>query len=434
MEIGLFILLNAVLLIRPEEMLPAIAGMRLYLITIILLTFISLPKLLHLLNPNQLQKRPMVVAILLFHVMFWMSMIMRGNFDKAIESGGEFAKTLLYSLLLASILDTPRRIDIFLGWLVVFSTLAASIALLDFHEYIRIEAIQHPFQWWVNPESGETVMVYRMASAGLFGDPNDLSLATVVGLCSSFYQIVCSKSAFQKLLWCLPIPVLVFAFTQTQSRGGMLAMLAAITGLAYSRFGLRRCLPLLVVAVPALLLGIGGRQANLTGGDTAWERMLLWSYGLSEVTRGPMNLLFGIGAEEYLNFMGAVAHNSFIHSYVELGIIGGGCFLYLFYFPAMMLRTPPYAGAGAGDWTAKLRPIIMALLAGYAGGAYSLSRCYVLPTFMLLGIIEAYLAQRPDFRSGEHAVSSLWFQKFIFMAVLGFIGLKLMTQFLMAGL
>ena len=46
MNFAFFVLLNAVLLIRPEELVPDIAGLRLYLIALVLCTLTTLPRLL----------------------------------------------------------------------------------------------------------------------------------------------------------------------------------------------------------------------------------------------------------------------------------------------------------------------------------------------------------------------------------------------------
>ena len=44
MKFALFLLLNAVLLLRPEELFPEIAGLRLYLLVIVPCTLLSLPR------------------------------------------------------------------------------------------------------------------------------------------------------------------------------------------------------------------------------------------------------------------------------------------------------------------------------------------------------------------------------------------------------
>ena len=66
MNFLLFLLLNAILLIRPEELFPDIAGLRLYLIAVVLCTALSLQRLQELLSLESLRNRPVAVCVLLF--------------------------------------------------------------------------------------------------------------------------------------------------------------------------------------------------------------------------------------------------------------------------------------------------------------------------------------------------------------------------------
>jgi hypothetical protein len=86
--------------------------------------------------------------------------------------------------------------------------------------------------------------------------------------------------------------------------------------------------------------------------------------------------------------IGQVAHNSFLHAFAELGILGGGAFLGVF---LLTIR---------GVWRAlppdrevlRLRGFVLAVVSGYAVGLLSLSRCYTAGTQLVLGIAAAYLA------------------------------------------
>src|SRR5205823_6438034 len=61
-------------------------------------------------------------------------------------------------------------------------------------------------------------------------------------------------------------------------------------------------------------------------------RIELWSDGLTEMKTSPV---FGIGFNSYSDHVGQVAHNSFVHTFVELGIVGGALFLGTFWFAAI---------------------------------------------------------------------------------------------------
>ena len=90
--------------------------------------------------------------------------------------------------------------------------------------------------------------------------------------------------------------------------------------------------------------------------------------------------------------MDHVAHNSFIHCYTELGMFGGTLFL---------TRSTSRSGRSC-VWVARLcrrsrpelerlRPYLMAIVAGYAAGLMSLSCAYTIPTYTVLGLSAVFI-------------------------------------------
>jgi hypothetical protein len=94
----------------------------------------------------------------------------------------------------------------------------------------------------------------------------------------------------------------------------------------------------------------------------------------------------------YSEEMGLVAHNSFVHANVELGVVGGAFFLGAFYLPLWSLYRLGSPGAGRTDLElCAVRPFLAAIVAGYGAGLLTLSRCYIVPTYMVVGIAAAFL-------------------------------------------
>ncbi|MEO6810104.1 MAG: O-antigen ligase domain-containing protein, partial [Isosphaeraceae bacterium] len=138
----------------------------------------------------------------------------------------------------------------------------------------------------------------------------------------------------------------------------------------------------------------GGRQTRLsTSEGTAQGRMMLWIDGIRLLSHSP---ILGIGAGQYAEELGQVAHNSFVHANVELGLAGGTAFLTLFYLPIRTLqRISPRHAEILDPELARLRPFLMSMIVGYAVGLLSISRCYVVPTYMVAGFAAAYLRMVP---------------------------------------
>ena len=391
MTFWLFLLLNAVLLLRPEELRPDLAGLHLYQLVITLCLVGAAPRLVGQFAPRALADRPVTAAVLGYLAAIGLSLVVRGRVGDAIWVGAEFAKVVAYYLLLVALLDRPGRVRTFLGWLVLLVAVLAGLALLQFHGVIDLDALRPVEQADYDEDTGELLTSYpRLRAVGLFHDPNDLCLVLSAGTLAGLARAAVAGPV-ARVLWLAPVGLFGYALTLTQSRGGLIGLAAGVGTLVVARLGPRRGLPLAAAGVLALAAVAGGRQANFTlsGADTSQGRLRLWAEGLGLLTRNPVT---GIGAGEYAGAVGQVAHNSFVHAFVETGLLGGTLYAGMFLLAVTALsRLPRYAAFWAHDrgFTA-LRPFVLAMVVAYAAGTFSLSRNYVLPTYLVLGLAAAY--------------------------------------------
>ena len=433
MDFALFILLNAVLFIRPEELYPEIAGLRLYLIVISVTLLAALPKIVRQLSPEELERRPITVCVLGLLAAAALSQLARGQFDVVQEFVPEFAKVIAYYLVLVAVVDSPRRFRIFLGFQVIFICAVATLGVLQYFGYVDFEALKPFVQRSIDPESGNLVESLRLRASGIFNDPNDLCLVLVFGSLCCLYQAAAAANKLVKALWVLPIGLFGFTLILTGSRGGLLGLLAGLSALIYAKFGWKRALPLILVGAPAMVLAIGGRQAEFDATDSGHARLMLWADGLGALFSSPTFILTGIGVSGYAEETGHVAHNSFVHAYVEMGLIGGTLFLgafvtavwTLFYWKRLDQSRIPRDLQTA--W-----PFVLAIIAGYSGGVFSLSRDYSVPTYMCLGIATAYVALTVPKAPIRLRVSQPWAKNMAVAGVAGLVFLKFFTQFALA--
>jgi hypothetical protein len=193
--------------------------------------------------------------------------------------------------------------------------------------------------------------------------------------------------------WCWIAPIVIFAaaILETKSRGGLLAGVVAVMTLGIFRFGKKFAVVVGGLAVCVLPV-VAGRAANIdmSDGSTGQERIEMWREGF-EALKSP-DLLFGVGHNMFAELAGLVAHNSFVHTYVELGVFGGTLFFGCFYLAAVQLyRIGQLDEPVWHPELLRMRPYLAALLAGWCMSMFSLSRCYVVPTFLVLGMQAAYL-------------------------------------------
>lgn len=388
----LFLLLTAFLFLRPAEMIPGLAGQPIYEVTILACTAFALPSLVGQLKASALKARPISLCVLGLLPAVALSQVSHGQLGLAWGSTFAFFKVALSYFLLVAIIDTPARLRFFLGWLALLVLGVTGMALLQYHGLIDNPALAQVADWKVDPSSGELAGTYtRLCGPGIFNNPNDLARILVVGMTIALYRLGDPDQPLLKPVWVGLLGTFGYALTLTYSRGGFIAFVVSLVVLFYARFRGWKGALLGALALPVVLVLFGGRQTNITTSEgTGQQRIRLWSDGLSAMRESP---LFGIGMDEYPKIASKLgAHNSFVHCYVELGFVGGTLFLAAVYLAlSMTYRLGPLQRRGAPPTLQRLRPCILAIVAGYAAGMLSSSRCYAIPTYLLVGLAVIYL-------------------------------------------
>jgi O-antigen ligase len=432
MNFALFLLLNAVLLIRPEELFPEIAGIRLYLIVIVLCIVASLPALVEKLRPASLGAFPLSAFLVGYLLLMTFAVVPHGRSDEVGDLGYQCLKNGLYFFLFLATVDSVRRFEIFLGTLVVLIGLTTTLAVMQYHGYSDFQALEPYREGRVDPETGEFVGLVRLKGSGMFADPNDFCQMLLLGSMCCLARASLARG-LARVWWVAPIGLFAYATVLTQSRGGLLGILAGVAALVYLRLG-RTAGSLL--APPIVIAGValaGGRQADLDLGSegTGQDRMQLWAEAISLLAQKPLCLLTGIGTGGIADECGLVAHNSFVQAYVETGLIGGALFLCLVLVPPLVilrLRQPCADEPLSRHDHYRFRSFVFAMLVGFAVGCYSLTRNSAETTYLFLGLGAGYVSLAGD-RSPAWLVLDQRFLKLCAaIGVAGLVFLKFFTQ------
>lgn len=391
MDFALLLLLTATLFCRPQDFVPELAAQPIYLGLLLICGLASWPALLDQFAGASLRKRPITVCVLGLLLAIVLSHLAQLSIWGARTCGSDFAKVLLLYLVVVGVLNTPARFRGFLAWLTVCILAITVLAVLEYHQAIALPQLTTLHERYLNDDTGEETLVPRLRSIGLFADPNDLCLMLLLGMGVSLYRAAEPGAGIGRMPWLACLLLLGYALALTQSRGGLMGLVAALLVLLSYRYGWRKAGALAAVLVPALFLLFAGRQTDLTSSEhTAQERLQLWSEGLALFKRAP---LFGIGQGMFEDEAGLVAHNSYLHCFTELGLFGGMFFLGAFFAALWSLHRlgSCLPANGAGELK-RLHPYLTAMTAGYAACIMSLSRAYIAPTYLLLALVTAYLS------------------------------------------
>jgi O-antigen ligase len=391
---GVFILLNATLFIRPAEVVPALLGLPIYQALTILCLALCFSRMIERLSVHRLQAAPLTACVF---GLWWAVILSRAShfaLADAVAAGAEFGKAIIYYLMLVTLVDSARRMQVLLLCLTVFTLVLAGLALLHYHGYISISGIEEARDSWTQGSSdgSQSVEIVRLSAIGIFGSPNDLAKIVVVGMLLAAHWIIVERSITSRILWIPAFLGLGYALNLTQSRGGFLSLMVGMAVFLRARFGLRRFLFAAFAIAPALIWTFSGRQLDIdTSTGTGQQRIQIWAEGLALMRGSP---IFGIGIQQYVENVGLVAHNSFVHCFVELGLFGGTLFTGAFY---LALWQPYLVGRQTNVLDeqqrrlAELRPCMLGIVAGVVVGMLSSTRSYDLPTYMVLGLVASYL-------------------------------------------
>jgi O-antigen ligase len=389
---NLFLLVNATLFVRPADVIPGIIGWEIYQYLIVVTLLVSLPAVLAQLSSRRLQARPITVCVLGLFAAIVVSQLVHGNLVEAYEGGKEYAKTIIYYLLLVGLVNTPRRLRTFLRWLVIFSTAAVLLALLHYHGIVHLATVKPVFdsaEW--SSATGQEVRILRLTGTGTFQDPNDFCILVVVAVLANLSCLSAQSQGSGRWLWSGPLVLCLHALALTHSRGGLLALLIGVAAMLQARWGWQRALLWMTALVPVLLVMFSGRQTAFSASDgTAQERIQLWREGIVLFQHEPV---FGIGCNEYYRIVGRVAHNSYLHAFTELGFFGGMLFLGAWVVTLVALyRFGLLRQCIADPELRRIHPYLMGLTAGYGAGMMSLTLCYFLSTYTVLGLATVFLS------------------------------------------
>jgi hypothetical protein len=390
----LFILLNATQILMPSAFFPELGSFPFYTIILLCCLAASYRGVLAQLDRRTLAEQPISVCVLGLLLAVALSELSHLRLSTTREACLVFSKLVAYYLLLVANVDCAARLRWFLTWLMLLVGVEVLFALLQYHDVIDIAAFR-PYDR-PNDVGGavSTGVIRQLRGIGVFSDPNDICLILVLSTAVCLYRMNAPGGGVARLGWLALLSASGYAFALTNSRGGFLGMVVGIVAFIYARFGLKKAIPLALLVLPTLFLLFAGRQTSLsTSGGTAQRRIQIWANGMLEFRGRP---LFGIGFDRFPEVVHVDAHNSLVQAFTDLGFFGGMLFLGIFFHALWALN---YLGSRrvviVDPELRRLRPYMMMIVAGYGGGMFSISRAYIIPTYLVAGLAAVYLRDTP---------------------------------------
>ena len=242
----------------------------------------------------------------------------------------------------------------------------------------------------------------RIYGTGIFNDPNDLGMTFVMAIPFVLLAIgLRSTWLLFRVVGLVLLAVILLALYYTNSRGAIVGLGGAIVAYSFTKFSKPKAMVAAAVLVGIVAVAAPSRGAEMSYGESsAQSRIQSWAAGWSMLKSHPLT---GVGYDQYTEYHEAVAHNSFVHTFAELGLTGAAILLGMFYWYFKGLSLIPDSNKEFLPW----RRTLMVSAVGTLTCAWFLSRQYVPIFYVLLamGSNAVTLNVPPEARARLHTTS-----------------------------
>jgi putative inorganic carbon (HCO3(-)) transporter len=388
---GYFVLLLTIVvyLIRPAEWIPGL-GFNWNMLLNGLGVLVILGKALQ--NESKTNADRTTHYLVWFVLAIIMSSIANFRFVTISLYYTQLASLVITFMLVQSSINSPKQINrlilVFIAAL-LFICLQCYLQVSNGINWGGLEPYSRGVMSSRDTETGiAQIREFQVIWYGVFGDPNDLGMLLI-----AFFPYLANKSLFQpaaftkKIFWISALFVVGYTVFLTNSRGTMVALLAGLSAFVIIKKKSVKALFVIAFLVLFVILLGPSRLAEITSGDTSsMGRIYAWIEALGLFR---MNPLFGIGANEFLEYHFITTHNSFVLAFTETGLLGFTAYLGIFIIAISTAIRIAYA---EGNEIRKME--IIALTSGLIGimvSIFFISRTYVLLPFLYVAILTTYL-------------------------------------------
>lgn len=364
-------------LVRPQEIFTPLHGVPVIMIVTILCFFTVM------LFQRPLRWAPQQTMLLLMLPIIIVSAFLNGWGTKGIvESQSMLISSILPLFLFATGISSISRQRKVMVVCILASALMVHNGWTQQNTYDAVG--------WTNTQAlgGD---LRRIVYVGIFKDPNDLGMLLVMNL--PFLAYFYGRGGFITKLICLTLmSVFLYGVYITGSRGTVLGTAALLGFYLLLKYGGTRLIIAGIVLGPVfatLLSQFGGLSS---GGESARGRLYAWYDGVHYLIGNPV---FGIGKDNFTEWHGRAAHNSYILVAAELGTLGytlwGGALALTVYISYKIFKIPLERFTAHPQREAimdeiKINTALFFSMIAYMVTAFFLSRSYVLLLFIFMGM------------------------------------------------
>jgi hypothetical protein len=225
----------------------------------------------------------------------------------------------------------------------------------------------------------------RTRYVGVLSDPNEASMVICLGIPIAIGMYQRRRSFTRLMVMGVTVVLAGIAVVMSQSRGGQLVFITVLGVYLISRYRWRGILVGLALSIPVLLYG--GRD-DASSEESTLGRLGVQRDGILMFVHSPIS---GVGYGKYVAHSAGTAHNSFVLTPAELGLIGMATWMMVFWLSFKVVLTAMKASSGDEDREASIWGMaVLATLSGLAIGVAFLSFNFHYVLWTAFGLSGAY--------------------------------------------
>ena len=336
----LFIFLQ---IVRPQDFVPGLQGVRLvlYLMVTLLIGLLLSPgekKLFR--SPNDKYAGMFFVAIAMSALsLFWLSHIV----DNAIET----MKTALIYYFIVLVVKNEDRFKKTVWTMVILMGLVALMGVLQYHGY-DITGAGMGFA----ADKG----VWQIKGIGNFDNPNDLAYSVIFVAPFALGALFQTKGFLGRIVALILLILSVYCVYLTRSRGGQIALATCLASwIFFWTKDPKRKRQIIIFAIAGVIAVATAQATGYREDESAMGRIEAWSQGWELLKSNP---IIGVGKGQFIEHHQRDSHNTYVRAGAELGLFGLYAFIGMIYGVGLTILNiqkptvkekwrPYYAGFGA---------------------------------------------------------------------------------------
>ena len=310
--------------IRPQDFVPGLVGVRLVLYTMPLL-LVGL-----LLSPikKKIFLSPQDKLAGLFICSWVLSMLSTFYITGIINAIIDATKILLIYYFIVLVIDNEEKFKIAVWTTVVLMFIVGLMGVLQFYG-IDITGVGMVFLQFKGN-------VWAINGIGMFNNPNMLAQSVLLVIPFALGYLFQTRKFVGRFFALVSLLLAFYCIYLTRSRGGQVAAAACLFSWLFfwtRNAKLKRLM--VIVAVGGMLMVVSAKATGYREDESAMGRVEAWAAGWQMLKDNPIS---GVGKGNFFEHHIRDSHNSFVRAAAELGLVGLYSFVGMLYAVGLTIK------------------------------------------------------------------------------------------------